>query len=409
MPTYQIEMLWKCAQCGHSPNRGLARHCIHCGFPKNDKCEEFFPDDISPSNAIRGDQLRLALAGADWKCKFCGSLQSRASAFCSECGCNMETGEKPWQAKVKTVVQDVHTGSKREDVSDEDVRVWKPSRESEPEPDPEPYRPKPKSAGRQAEFTFHPYVRSDPPPLPTYHLPWAKIGIAAGTVVVLGLLLWLVFRTKVVEADVTAVTWEYRVHIDRYQVWRREGWHTDNGAFDVHNEGQRIHHYDKVVSGSHQESYQESYSCGETCTTTPRFCTSNRNGSATCSGGDRSCSPKTCSRTAYKTVTDYKDEPRYQAWYSWSVWDWGFNRTVTRSGADMEPGWPAPEQLIAPLREGERERQRREEVYRVIWLASDAKTYTLEPKTRADFMQFPRGRHARLKVGIAHGVEVLAQ
>jgi hypothetical protein len=43
----------------------------------------------------------------------------------------------------------------------------------------------------------------------------------------------------------------------------------------------------------------------------------------------------------------------------------------------------------------------------VIWLASDAKTYTLEPKTRADFMQFPRGRHARLKVGIAHGVEVL--
>ena len=63
----------------------------------------------------------------------------------------------------------------------------------------------------------------------------------------------------------------------------------------------------------------------------------------------------------------------------------------------------------SPLREGERERQRREEVYRVIWLASDAKTYTLEPKTRADFMQFPRGRHARLKVGIAHGVEVLAQ
>jgi len=312
----------------------------------------------------------------------------------------METGEKPWQAKVKSVIQDTVTGAKHEEVSDEDVRVWRPG--------PADQDPKPRiSETKRSEFAFRPFVTSDPPPLPVSRVPWSRISAGAAALLIFGVTLWLVFRTKIVDAEVSSVNWTYKVHIDRYQVWRRDGWNTDPSAFDVRNEGQRVHHYDKVVSGSHQEPYSESYSCGETCTTTPRTCTSNKNGSATCTGGDRSCYPKTCTRTAYRTVTDYRDEPRYQTWYSWSVWDWGFNRTVAKSGTDMEPGWPPSEQLVAVLQAGEQERQRREELYKITFSASDSKTYSIEPRSHPEFMKFPRGRHARLKVGIAHGVEVL--
>lgn len=430
MPTYQIEMMWKCSQCGHSPNRGLARHCVSCGFPKNDKCEEFFPDDISESNAIRdSEKLALATAGADWKCKYCDSLQSSTGPFCSYCGSDRETGSKPWQAKVKSITQDVKTGEKLENaptvtreggkivveggtvtqdfllglasgrVPIRDVDEPRPEHRSDESAWSSPYRGAPRATFQETD---------DIKPFAT-PFPWKKVGVSILVAAALAVVLWLVFRTKIVDAEVSSVSWAYKVHIDRYQVWHRDGWSADPGAFDIRNEGQRVHHYDKVVSGSHQEPYSESYSCGETCTTTPRTCTSNKNGSATCTGGDRSCSPKTCTRTAYRTVTDYRDEPRYQAWYSWNVWDWGFNRTVTKSGTDMEPGWPPSEQLVAVLQPGEQERQRREEFYQITFAASNAKAYSIEPKNYSDFMRFPRGRHVRLKVGIAHGVEVLPQ
>lgn len=116
MPTYQIEMLWKCAQCpAHTINRGLSRHCSNCGHPKDDKCEEFFPDDISEASAIQDtSQLKLAQAGPDWKCKYCESLQTSTGPFCSNCGADRATGGKPWQAKVKSITQNTVTGEKHE-------------------------------------------------------------------------------------------------------------------------------------------------------------------------------------------------------------------------------------------------------------------------------------------------------
>ena len=394
MPIYQIEMFWTCAQCKHAGNRGLARHCDNCGHPKDDKCEEFFPKDISENNAIRDpDKLKLAKAGPDWKCKYCDTLQSTMGPFCSYCGADRETGAKPWQAKVKRITQNTVTGEKHEQepiifekmgktiVADETVKL-----------------PPPKIIDTSSSW------ESDK--LPISQSLWFQTGI--GGIVIIGICfaLWAIFRTKIVDATVMDVVWEYKVLIDRYQIWRHEGWDTDPGAFDIRNEGSRIHHYDRVVSGSHQEPYQESYTCGETCTTTPRTCTSNKNGTATCTGGDRSCSPKSCFRTAYRTVTDYQDEPRYRDWYSWHVWDWGYNRTVAKSGHDFAAYWPKPEELTVSLKSGERERQRNEEHYKVIF-STPKRTYDIEPKTLTEFKLYPPGRHVKLKVGIAHGVEVL--
>lgn len=405
---YQIEMLWKCSHCGQRDNRGLAKHCTGCGYPKDEKCEEYFPDDISERSALTGDKAAQAVAGPDWKCRFCGSLQASRNHNCSECGCDKETGQRPWKATVKAVTEDVGTGERREDapwVEDlghehggEVIFHGKPA----PKPVPVPVRQR----GEARDYRSPPDgVETDI--VPTTPLPWARIAVAVGIAATLGLVLWLVLRTRVVEASVADTTWEYRVHVDRWHVQHRDGWSPDHDAFDVRNEGQRIHHHDKVVAGTHQEAYTETYSCGQTCTSIPRTCTSNKNGTATCTGGGQSCSPKTCTRTAHRTVTDYRDEPRYQTWYSWNVWDWAFNRTVRHAGHTQEPSWPSQEELAATLAAGEKERHRREEAYTVLFVETDGDRHTYEPKSLGDFQRYPKGRQCRLKVGIAHGVEVL--
>lgn len=463
-------MLWTCRVCRSADNRGLHKHCTNCGKPKDERDVERFPDDLSESNALSGEDQRKALAGPDWKCKFCGTLQNSLGRCCAECGCDKETGEKPWQySGPGKVTEDLDTGRKSTtgvpptvverrfakskatiDVDlfrapartdDPVVTPWEPTDQPKPKArPPEPERIFAESTGGyrdppavetappvEREFVPNTGSYRDPPKIfiprtPLHRRPGflRNVGVLAA-VVGLALVLWLVFRTKVVDARVTTVSWQHDVIVDRYQVYRREGWDSDPGAFEVHDEGRRVHHYDHVQVGSHRESYQESYTCGQTCTTvkgscytTSRTCTSNKNGTATCTGGDRVCSPdtkscvdKTCTRTAYRTVPDYEDQPRYRTWYSWKVWDWGYNRTVRAAGSSMETRWPADAELqplgLAP---GEQERHRRQELYSVT-LSDSKDSWTIKPKSEPDFQRFPPGSRFKLKVGIANGVTVL--
>ena len=148
----------------------------------------------------------------------------------------------------------------------------------------------------------------------------------------------------------------------------------------------------------------------------PTKCTSNTNGSATCTGGDtvctggdRVCSTRYCNEPRTRTVDDYEDQPRYRDWYSWRVWDWGPQRVVRVGGATTETFWPSEQQIAlnVGLLPGEKEREGgRTEKYEVKFIG-DGETYTLTPKNDGEFKSFVVGRKYRLKVGVAHGVEVL--
>lgn len=441
-------MLWTCRICKSADNRGLQKHCVTCGKPKDERDVERFPDDLSEDNALSGEAKRKALAGPDWSCKFCGTLQNSLGRCCGECGADRNTGAKDWGYLGETkVVQNVETGerrvvprpSKKARIDVDPFREPKPfTGQTLPEEAPAPaqdfvpdtggYRDPPKvREATPTEFVQDTGGYRTPPKIRYVPAPWRlpswvpKLTVSfliAGAVL---LVLWLIFRTKVVDARVTAVSWQHDVVIDRYQVYRKEGWDADPGAFEVNDEGRRVHHYDHVQVGSHQESYQESYTCGEncttirgTCTTSPRTCTSNKNGTATCTGGDRTCSPdtrsctpKTCTRTARRTVPDYEDQPRYRTWYSWKVWEWGYNRTVRASGSSMDTRWPADSELQpVSLAPGEQERNRRQESYTVVF--SDSKdSWTIRPRSESSFHRFPPGSRFKLKVGIANGVTVL--
>jgi hypothetical protein len=311
MPSYTIEMLWTCRVCKQERNRGLAKHCRNCGHPKDDRDEEFFPEDLT--KALEGDDALKAAAGPDWKCKYCGSLQGALNKCCTECGVDPKTGAKPWDATIKTVTESVATGEKSEtavmDNADTAPPVETAYRDNAYVPPASQGRPHwlDSLTSRQIEVRRAIFMFV------------ALVACFVGA--------WALFRTKIVEAHVSWVRWEHRVIVDRYQVFHRDGFYPDPSAFNVTPNGQRIHHYDHVRIGSHKEHYNERVACGQSCSTpscytTQRTCTSNRNGTANCTGGDRICPPpscvtKYCDESRTRTVDDYEDQPRYQTYYVW--------------------------------------------------------------------------------------------
>ncbi|RTL06374.1 hypothetical protein EKK58_05335 [Candidatus Dependentiae bacterium] len=209
--------------------------------------------------------------------------------------------------------------------------------------------------------------------------------------------------------------------VERKSVYPFEGYSPADGAFDIQELGQRIHHYDHVKVGSHRESYPERYSCGETCTTTPRVCTSiprsctsNKNGTARCSGGgercsggSRSCSTKYCTRTAYRTVDDYEDQPRYRQYYTWKAWTWKHHRDIPLSGTDNQPRWPTEDELRPrdTLRAGEEERTSNHEVLFKVTFAASKDTFVHEPDSEREFRGFSIGSKYRLTMSVASGIK----
>jgi hypothetical protein len=73
-----IEMTWRCSSCQRQ-NLGRHKSCQGCGNPK-DASEEFeMPSDTALAPTVTDERLlRMATAGPDWRCRFCGGDQRRS-------------------------------------------------------------------------------------------------------------------------------------------------------------------------------------------------------------------------------------------------------------------------------------------------------------------------------------------
>lgn len=393
--SYDIEMLWTCSVCRHGSNRGLKdRYCCNCGHKKDASDPERMPDDMTEAAALTGDDAHKAAAGADWVCKFCDSLQNQWNKCCGNCGAT-ERGTK--LAEVGAVSQLVTPA--------EAQRIGREVREDFEEAVRET-----EARGRELDGLARAESARPPreSPLLRAALPYLA---GAALVALLSALVWWLFTPRMVEAKVSQLYWQHDTLIERYALHEHEGWTPGLDAVDVSPRGLRHHHYDRVHVGSHRESYSESYACGETCSTSPSYttCSSNGNGTARCTkhGGNRSCSTKYCSRTAYRTVQDYENVSRSQVWYAWKAWDWAHERTVTRSGFSHATTWPAESELQAWLSDGEKERSSRQASYKVTFSdVKDGETHFIRPNA-AEFQTYDLGERYRLKVNNAGSVEVL--
>lgn len=306
--------------------------------------------------------LRLATAGANWRCSFCGSDQRRLDDTCGGCGASI------------------------------------------------------------ADATVEPVVRRAPLGRWARLLRWARrhkiaVGIVGGlTLLIVSLMIrsaW-VNRARDYPATVASVAWEHTINVERYQIWDREGWRdtTPTDAFEVRSLGQKIHHYDDVLDGYDTEHYTEKVACGEDCYNEPQSCSEscsdNGNGFAscrtTCSGGGRSCTTRYCDEPRTRQVPRYRKEARYAEATAYQIWDWGFQRAVKARGAAIDDlRWPTEEARVgAGLAPREQEREQRTAAYRVT-LAYDGKQQLTIEVGADDFARFAPGtaHHLHLKRGRA--------
>jgi hypothetical protein len=373
VPKYEIEMLWDCSSCGTTKIGGTQDHCSACGAAHDTKKDPWYiPQDTSISNRITDpNKIRMAKAGSNWTCEYCQGTQRNPDGSCRNCA----------GLRHEEVVQQVSGRS----------------------PDP---------------------VQTQWPPVRNYSgQMFIGVGLV-GLVLILGLL-WFLFHKRPVDIQVTTVEWTQTVLVERYKQVAQSGFDEDmpQDAADIVNEGSRVHHYDQVLDHYEMIHYTEQVYDGEdcvtvpqTCYTTPVNCTSNDNGTASCSGGDEVCSGggQSCTaryRTENRTREEpvYRDEPRYEDHYAWTVWRWKPQRQSAHSGNIIETTWPDDQEICLNCNVGEGEKEResgRAGTYEVHFLeAEGGKTFDYEPNSEAEFHRFPIGSTHMALYSVAGGLD----
>lgn len=357
-------MTWRCSSCEHQ-NLGRHKSCQHCGDPK-DKSEPY-EMPANPATAVSVTEvglLRMAEAGANWRCAYCGSDQRNLDATCAQCGASSAEG---------TSTQEARTVSK--------LTAWM----------------------RLARWARK------------HRLGLGITGAVLATIVGI----WMyAHRTRTFTAKVTDATWTQTISVQRYQIWARDGWRDTQptDAFEVVSNGQQVHHYDDVLDGYDTQHYTEQVACGEDCYDEPQrcseSCSDNGNGFASCqtecTGGGRRCTTRYCSEARTRQVARYRKEPRYAEAISYKIWDWGFHRSVDATGtgaAGMR--WPVEEARVGEgLGPREEERETRSGRY-VVTVAYDGTSRLVFEVAADELARFELGsRHElRLKRGEATTVD----
>lgn len=196
MSSRQIEMTWRCTSCS-AKNLGRFKVCQQCRNPKDGSEEYEMPDDPSKAASVtEASLLRMALAGPDWRCAYCGSDQRRTDKGCASCGASALEGEE---------------------VPDAPPREGQ--RSSSP-PDEAPSEP-----------IGHNVTR----------IVFAVAAVFLGLIALGAGLAWNSNRPKDFEARVSDVKWSRLISVERYQAKAHEGFKENipDGALEVKSLGQR--------------------------------------------------------------------------------------------------------------------------------------------------------------------------
>jgi hypothetical protein len=364
----------------------MGRHkiCQSCGDPKGADERFEMPQDTARSATVTDAALlKLAHAGADWRCHRCDAHNSGGRTSCTQCGA---------------------------------------AREPEAVVRPAPSRAEPSERSR-APLGFAAFV--------------SLVALLLGGWLLKG---WLDGRPR--DVVVSEVFWSTTVRVERYAAHPHEGFAETrpDAAIDVVNRGPRHHHDEKILDGYdtehytetvpdgfRTETYQEQVVCGQDCVDIPQSCsetcTPDDNGFATCtetcSGGGQSCTPRHCSETRTREVPKtreeprtrevprYRYEPRTAEWYSWRLWSWAPNRAIEERGDTFPVRWPddAAIALGAGLAAGEDERSAREGTFRVAFDDDDGERWWLSVPDEAALNAHPLG--APRKIRVVDGVVTL--
>lgn len=175
-----VPLIWQCAFCS-TQNPGPIKSCTSCGAPQPEDVE-FLQVDEERFNLIKDEALiRMAKAGPDIHCPFCGTRNLSTADQCKQCG-----GELSWGGKER------QTGQRVRSVSEAQA----------------PRPPAPTAAEGQKRK------------IPTAAIIIVGLGIIVGCI----LLLVLLLSTDDVTATVSDVQWERVVAVEAYTNVTGKAW-----------------------------------------------------------------------------------------------------------------------------------------------------------------------------------------
>lgn len=347
-----VEMTWRCSSA--HVNKGEDTVCTLCGEPKKDVDADEMPADSSYENRVT-EQKKIAHAreGAMWKCRFCGSAERRGDGNCAQCGVDQVTGEKKDSMPPAVASR---------------LRVQASAYEG-------------RSALHRTRF-------------------WFLMGSAA-----LGFILcaWLLFRTKELHGNVTALGWDRTIHLERYSLHHEDGWTVPTGGQNIVNDGTRFHYTRFHVDTGRTRTVTDKDICGtkncrkgppHDCVTPKPSCTKQKNGFARCTQGDPVCRYDTFCDAKTCEAEIYTDIPVFDTFYEWDAWRWAPTTDLKASGSTLQVSWPVspPAELLGP---GEQIREAgRDETYTVSLTGRKGDTWTYHPANESEFLKFPmQSRH----------------
>lgn len=371
---YIKEDSWVCSSCGHK-NRGRDTDCAQCGSPKEED-EKYAGPDAGSEIVTDPELLKLARAGANRTCPYCGADVREGDESCNSCG----------------ATRNEH----RDEAGEDDV----PPADKPPEPPP--------------------LKHEEPDPVPKRPFNWRAALIVLGCMAAVGGLIWLgvwLFAPWEVEATVADATWEHAATLRQKTLMHGEGWESDmpagtfnrscetrqNGTEDCNPHDCNPHPVDYECNPHQCNPQQVAYDCNPHPCNCREVCTPLRNGFSEC---DQHCDTcyDTCYRTEYDTCYDtctrteydtcYDQCPVYAEWCRYDYHEWPVIDSGRTTGTGHDVAWP-PLSANGPD-------QRLEKAARYEVRFSDGeKGWDYRPDGLADYNRFPLDGRWRIKVNRA--------
>lgn len=376
-----VEAEWSCTSCGTDQIPGFTKNCPKCGNPRNPD-EVYQPPNWRTAKLLSAKELLEAGIdedhSSDQQCGYCAGFSKPGTKKCPNCGANLtdvaRTCRKCPNCELET--NDVTCSQCGETTQPKSPRVIEAI----------------KSALPTLSFDTAGFDLTR-----LFNFWWVSV-----VVLVLGLIAWALWPRQAL-VTVNDAWWTYTVSLQVYQYNAHEGW---SPMGDVTGQEERIHHYDTIIDGYHEECETRYEVTGyETVSDTETVCESVYSHSTTTCYDDGSCDtddvyetechqePTTRQEAVYgnveycSQVADTHDEARYATWYFYNVWEWvGISPAIT-SKHDFAPFWSTDFKIDDKHRESGRQ-----EEYDITLVSKDGEdTYSYSPVNFADYNQYQIG------------------
>lgn len=306
---------WDCPYCEHKEISGDQDKCPQCGRPRGDVkfYMKGYAEGQTREENERGDieyldeeKAKYVSRNPDWYCSYCNTLNSDNAENCSNCGATRADSEANYFDQLK----------KRQQQEQQNARPQQQSAQQ--------------TGGSKK---------------------WLVI-LAIIALAVFGLVKFMTGNTTQGDLKVTQIEWARAINIEQNIQYSESGWTLPADA-ELTEKKEELHHYDSVLDHYETKQVQRSRQVLDHYETYYTYSDL----------GNGHFEEVANERPVYKTeyYTEdvqqpvYRQVPRYQTKYYYTIWRWTPARDVKASGTDHNAAWPE-----VTLGENEREGKRTE-------------------------------------------------